>query len=72
MPLKKYGVLKGSAVDRRLGAGQSPHYQVRLVAGGADYRIAINVQSKLAPSELDRVLTFLARSQGKQLLVKCS
>jgi uncharacterized protein YukJ len=53
MPLKKYGVLKGSAVDRRLGAGQSPHYQVRLVAGGADYRIAINVQSKLAPSELE-------------------
>ncbi len=53
MPLHRYGVLKGSAIDRRLGAGQSPHYQVRLVDGEADYRIAINVQSKLAPSELE-------------------
>jgi uncharacterized protein YukJ len=53
MPLKKYGVLKGKAVEVRLGAGQNPHYQVYLVDDTTDYRIAINVQSKLAPSELE-------------------
>ncbi|PTL78141.1 DUF2278 family protein [Vitiosangium sp. GDMCC 1.1324] len=53
MPLKKYGVLKGSAVARRLGSGPSPHYQVRLVDKSADYRIAINVSSKLPPSDLE-------------------
>ncbi len=53
MPLKKYGVLKGSATARRLGAGPSPHYQVRLIDQTADHRIAVNVRSKLAPSELE-------------------
>ncbi|MDY7229498.1 DUF2278 family protein [Hyalangium rubrum] len=53
MALKRYGVLKGSAIARRLGSGPSPHYQVRLIDRDADYRIAINVSSKLAPSELE-------------------
>jgi uncharacterized protein YukJ len=52
MPLKHYGVLKGHAVQRRLGAGSSPHYQVHLIDDQDDYRIAINVKSKLSPSEL--------------------
>lgn len=52
-PLRKYGVLKGSAVERRLGEGPSPHFHVRLVADRKHYRIAINVQSKLPPSELE-------------------
>ncbi|MCP3166330.1 DUF2278 family protein [Myxococcus qinghaiensis] len=53
MSLKNYGVLKGSAIARRLGSGPSPHYQVRLVDQGADHRIAINVSSKLPPSDLE-------------------
>ena len=53
MSLSRYGVLKGKAVEIRLGAGQNPHYQVYLVDDTTDYRIAINVQSKLAPSELE-------------------
>ncbi|EPX62252.1 hypothetical protein D187_008439 [Cystobacter fuscus DSM 2262] len=53
MSLKRYGVLKGMAVGRRLGAGPSPHYQVHLVDEQRDYRIAINVRSKLFPSELE-------------------
>ena len=53
MPLKGYGVLKGTAVDRRLGAGQSPHYQVRIVDDQTDYRIAVNVLSSLQPSTLE-------------------
>jgi len=50
--LKNYGVLKGRPVDSRLGAGNNPHYQVRIVAAGEAFRIAINVKSKQAPSEL--------------------
>ena len=53
MPLKTYGVLKGRAIARRLGSGSSPHYQVHIVDEiGTNYRIAINVKSQLAPSEL--------------------
>lgn len=53
MPLKDYGVLKGRAVDRRLGTGQNPHYQVLMVDEQTDYRIAVNVASQLQPSELE-------------------
>jgi uncharacterized protein YukJ len=56
MPLKNYGILKGKATEVRLGAGQSPHYQVRIVDDTTDYRIAINVQSKLPPSELEYLI----------------
>ena len=52
MPLNKYGVLKGHPISSRLGAGSSPHYQVHIVDNTTDYRIAINVKSKLSPSEL--------------------
>lgn len=52
MPLSSYGVLKGRPISSRLGAGSSPHYQIHIVDETTDYRIAINVRSKLAPSEL--------------------
>jgi uncharacterized protein YukJ len=45
MPLKKYGVLVGRPIDRRLGTGQNPHYQIHIVDDTTDYRIAVNVQS---------------------------
>lgn len=53
MSLKRYGVLKGRAIDRRLGQGEGPHYQVHIVDEGTDYRIAVNVKSKQSPSELE-------------------
>ena len=56
MPLKNYGILKGKAIEVRAGAGQSPHYQVYIVDDTTDYRIAINVQSSLAPSELEYLI----------------
>jgi uncharacterized protein YukJ len=56
MPLKNYGILKGKAIEVRPGAGQSPHYQVRIVDDTTDYRIAINVQSALSPSELEYLI----------------
>ncbi|SFR67620.1 Uncharacterized protein YukJ [Agromyces sp. CF514] len=55
MSLNSYGLLKGRAVAKRREerSGSSPHYQIHLVDdAGTDYRIAVNVLSKLAPSEL--------------------
>ena len=54
MPLKSYGVLAGRAVDsRREGSTDSPHYQIHLVdQAGTSYRVAVNVESQQAPSEL--------------------
>jgi uncharacterized protein YukJ len=45
MALKKYGVLVGRPIDRRLGTGANPHYQIHMVDNTTDYRIAVNVQS---------------------------
>ncbi|ADB53960.1 DUF2278 family protein [Conexibacter woesei] len=53
MPLKSYGVLKGSAVDRRLASGENGHFQIHVVDDTTDYRVAVNVESALEPSELE-------------------
>ncbi len=53
MPLPDYGVLVGAVVGTRAeGDRGSPHFQVRVRAGGTDYRVAVNVLSRQAPSEL--------------------
>jgi uncharacterized protein YukJ len=52
MALKNYGILKGRPIDRRLGFGTSPHYQIHLMDDDTDFRIAVNVKSKKWPSEL--------------------
>jgi uncharacterized protein YukJ len=54
MPLNAYGVLIARAVDcRREGSHDTPHYQIHAVDNdGTDYRIAVNVLSQQAPSEL--------------------
>jgi uncharacterized protein YukJ len=53
MPLARYGVLAGRVVDRRAEGGtDTPHYQIRVDGGGVDYRVAVNVLSRQAPSEL--------------------
>ncbi len=52
MPLKNYGVLKGKAIDSREGMGASPHFQILVVDDDLRHRIAINVKSKVEPSEL--------------------
>ncbi|UDF05658.1 DUF2278 family protein [Asticcacaulis sp. AND118] len=56
MPLRSYGVLKGRAVEVRLGTSRNAHYQVHLVDETTDYRIAINVQSALSPSEVEYIV----------------
>ncbi|MFB2897617.1 DUF2278 family protein [Aerosakkonemataceae cyanobacterium BLCC-F50] len=56
MPLKEYGVLKGRPIARRLAVTSNAHYQVHLVDDNTDYRIAINANSKLSPSELEYLM----------------
>jgi uncharacterized protein YukJ len=52
MALNNYGVLVGRGVDRRLATTSNAHYQVHVIDDELDYRIAINVRSKVAPSEV--------------------
>ncbi len=53
MPLASYGVLAGSVVDQRAeGGADTPHYQIRVRGGDADFRVAVNVLSQEQPSEL--------------------
>lgn len=51
MPIDKYGVLKGKAIDDINGQGSSPHFQVK-VSDDDLFRIAINVKSQVEPSTL--------------------
>jgi uncharacterized protein YukJ len=55
MPIRPYGVLVGRALDRRREGApdDTPHYQVHVQDdGGTSYRVAVNVKSQQAPSEL--------------------
>ncbi len=53
MAIANYGVFKGRAISRRLATGSSPHYQIHLVdEDGNHFRVAVNVLSKTAPSEV--------------------
>lgn len=54
--LDNYGVWKGHAIERRLGAGSSPHYQIHLIDNNDDFRIAVNVKSQLSPSEVEYLI----------------
>ncbi len=45
MPIPKYAVLVGRAVDRKFATTKSNHYQIKIAAAGQSYRIAVNVQS---------------------------
>jgi uncharacterized protein YukJ len=53
MPIAQYGVLVGRAIQRRLGTGDSPHYQIEMADNDTDYRIAVNVKSSESPSEVE-------------------
>ena len=57
MPLDQYGVLKGNVVDRLWGRYQAnPHYQIHVIDEQLDYRVAVNVKSKVYPSELKYII----------------
>ena len=52
MATTNYGVFKGRALDRKLGAGSSPHYHIHGLDDGAHFRVSVNFKSKFHPSEL--------------------
>lgn len=54
MPIPDYGVLKGKAVNKNRGkAGDAtPHFEIHVTAAKKNYRLAVNVQSLQAPSEV--------------------
>jgi uncharacterized protein YukJ len=52
VPLESYGVLKATIFDRRLATERSAHYQLLCGVGTTRYRVAINAQSDLSPSEI--------------------
>jgi uncharacterized protein YukJ len=53
MPLGDYGALKGRVVGSVAETDpDSPHFQIHVRSSGVDYRIAVNVKSQEAPSEL--------------------
>jgi uncharacterized protein YukJ len=56
MPLRSYGVLSGSVIDHRLASGANAHFQLHVVDDAVHYRIAVNVESKLRPSELEYLI----------------
>lgn len=56
MPLRNYGVLRGSVIDHRLASGANAHFQLHVVDDTTHHRIAVNVESQLEPSELEYVI----------------
>jgi len=44
--------LKGKAIESKNGVGQNPHFHVLVVDDELRHRIAVNVKSSVAPSEL--------------------
>jgi uncharacterized protein YukJ len=52
MALAKYGVFKGRVIDSQRGSSRSPHYQLHVIDEETDRRIAVNVESQAAPSEV--------------------
>jgi uncharacterized protein YukJ len=56
MPLRHYGALRGSVIDHRLASGANAHFQLHVVDDSTHYRIAVNVESQMQPSELEYLI----------------
>ena len=57
MPLNRYGVLKGAVLHRLRPKTNKDHFQILVTDGKAQHRIAVNVLSKVKPSELSYFTT---------------
>jgi uncharacterized protein YukJ len=53
MPIARYGLLIGRPLHGVPGRGTNAHYQIHVVDDLTEYRIAVNVKSQLAPSEVE-------------------
>ncbi|TQD28286.1 DUF2278 family protein [Methanolobus vulcani] len=52
MSLENYGILKGKPKDWKKGKGKNAHFQILVHDGKSEHRVAVNVNSRVAPSEL--------------------
>jgi uncharacterized protein YukJ len=52
MSLENYGILKGRPKDCKRGKGKNAHYQILVHDGKNEHRVAVNVNSRVTPSEL--------------------
>lgn len=53
MPLKNYTVLKGNVVNTAIGKSGKPHFEIHIRDDQeTNYRIAVNIQSGMRPSEV--------------------
>jgi len=52
MSLENYGILKGKLKDWKKGKGRNAHFQILVDDGKNEHRVAVNVNSRVAPSEL--------------------
>jgi uncharacterized protein YukJ len=52
VPLRSYGVLKATILDRRLATDRTDHYQLLCGVGATRWRVAINAHSDVPPSEV--------------------
>lgn len=52
MSLENYGVLKGKPKDCKCGKDNQSHYQILVHDGKHEHRVAVNISSKVYPSEL--------------------
>ena len=53
MPIARYGLLVGRPLHGVPGRGSNAHYQIHVVDDITEYRVAVNVKSQLAPSEVE-------------------
>jgi uncharacterized protein YukJ len=53
MPIARYGLLVGRPLHGVPGRGTNAHYQIHVVDDVTEYRVAVNVKSQLAPSEVE-------------------
>src|SRR5215467_9479755 len=51
MPVQSYGVLKGEVIGS-LPDADDDHYQILIEVGSQRWRVAVNVKSQTAPSEV--------------------
>ena len=56
MPLKHYGVLKGRILEHVLATDAADHFQLLVESPGLRSRVAINVRSGEAPSEVEYLI----------------
>src|SRR4051794_7624675 len=53
MPLRSYGVLKATILDRRLATDRTDHYMLQCGVGTTRYTVAINAHSDAPPGDVE-------------------